>query len=139
LAGQSLGLSSALLDVLNKERAYRGALKHWQSYLKWKEERNPVRAQMEAESGYDRKHAMHLIRLLRMGTEVLSGQGVKVERDDAEELLAIRQGAFTYEQVDRLAKDENDRLEAAAKASPLPKAPDMNKIDAAIRTIYGVD
>ena len=139
IAGRSLGLSEQILEALKAERAYRAAIKHWASYQRHQSTRNEVRAELEKRFGYDCKHAMHLVRLLRMGTEVLSGKGVLVERPDAEELMAIRQGAFTYDQIDAIAKAENERLEAVAKTSTLPKTADIAAIDRAIRKIYGVD
>lgn len=138
LAGEALGLSSTVLEVLRAERAYRAALKHWQSYLRWKAERNPVRAELESRFGFDTKHAMHLIRLLRMGREVLAGEGVKVHRDDAEHLLAIRRGAWSYDAVDETAHQEMLALETAAQTSPLPRTPDIATIDRTICDIYGV-
>lgn len=136
VAGMQLGLSNAVLDVLSAERKYRAALKHWNHYLLWKENRNKDRAELEAKFGYDTKHASHLIRLLRMGTEILSGKGVLVKRPDAEELLEIRRGKYTYEQLDEMAKAENQLLEEAAKTTSLSHGPDLDKIDRAILYIY---
>jgi len=45
---------------------------------------------LEAKFGFDTKHAMHLIRLLRMAREILETGVVHVKRPDAEELSAIR-------------------------------------------------
>ena len=72
------------------------------------------------------KHAMHLVRLLRMGEEILTDGVVNVARPDAEELLTIRGGAWTYEEIVQYAEhtDHNIR-EVLYKTSPLPKAPDL--------------
>lgn len=137
IAGMQLGLSNAVLDALSAERKYRAALKHWNHYQLWKENRNPARAQLEAKFGYDTKHASHLIRLLRMGAEILEGQGVLVRRPDAAELLEIRQGKYTYDALHELADKENARLTTAAKTTELPKTPDIDTIDQAILYIYG--
>ncbi len=53
------------------EQGYRAALRHWNQYQEWLRNRNPARAELEASYGYDTKHAMHLLRLLRMGEEIL--------------------------------------------------------------------
>mgnify|MGYP001607055563 CR=1 FL=1 len=42
------------------------------------------------------KHAMHLVRLMRMCKEILITCEVVVKRPDREELLAIRNGAWSY-------------------------------------------
>lgn len=83
-----------------------------------------------AEFGYDTKHAMHLIRLLRMGTEIMEGKGVIVRRPDAEELLTIRNGEWTLDEVVQAAHEKDAELEEAARASKLPVIPDAAKINA---------
>ena len=76
------------------------------------------------------KHGMHLIRLQRMCAEILEGKGVLVKRPDFEELLAIRHGGWTYDQV----VEESDRLETKVvslyETSTLPATADGPKIDA---------
>jgi hypothetical protein len=72
------------------------------------------------------KHAMHLVRLLRQGEEILKGQGVIVKRPDAKELLEIRNGAWEYDDLVKWAeeKDQYIRTELYNKSS-LPKTPDL--------------
>lgn len=129
-AAQSLGLSGAMLDVLKAERAYRGARKHWQQYQNWKALRNPARAELEARHGHDTKHAAHLVRLMRTGTEVLRDGVLRVMRPDAEELLAIRRGAWTFEQLEEEADREEWRMRDAVDQSPLPRTADLAALDA---------
>ncbi|MFP4350194.1 MAG: DNA polymerase beta superfamily protein [Desulfococcaceae bacterium] len=128
-AAESLGVSKPLLAVLNRERSFRAAQKHWESYQRWKAERNPVRARLEARFGYDTKHAMHLIRLMRTGLELVETGELRVRRPDASELSAIRDGALTYEEVIREARELENRMEAALSSSPLPPVADEQKID----------
>jgi predicted nucleotidyltransferase len=77
---------------------------------------------MELDKKADRsmncKHAMHLVRLLRMGMEILRGEGVQVFRPDREELLEIRNGAWTYEQLVDYAYMMDTKLGEAEKSSP---------------------
>jgi predicted nucleotidyltransferase len=79
--------------------------------------------------GYDTKNAAHLIRLLRMGIEFLTDGELYVERQDASQLLDIKRGKWTLEQV----KEESDKLfkltEEAYVRSTLPKQPDYEKIN----------
>lgn len=74
--------------------------------------RNQDRADTEREFGYDTKHAAHLVRLLRMGVEILTTGQVNVDRRgiDAEELVAIRNGAWTYEQIEEYAREMDAKL-----------------------------
>ena len=124
-----LGFDTNFLEVLEKERLYKQARNRWKQYNDWKEKRNPARAKMEAEFGYDGKHAMHLVRLMRMGEEILSGEGVIVKRPDREELLSIRNGAWEYDQLIEWADEQDKRLREIAKESTIPKAPNRKEID----------
>jgi uncharacterized protein len=90
---------------------------------------------LEAQFGYDTKHAMHLVRLLRMGVEILASGRVLVRRPDAEELIAIRRGSLRFDAL----MAETDRLEGALAraetASTLPDRPDepaLNRLCAAV-------
>jgi uncharacterized protein len=139
VAGESLGLTTSVLELLARERSYRAALKQWQSFVRWKAERNPARAELEARFGYDTKHAMHLIRLLRMGVEALEGRGIVVRRPDAGQLLGIREGLYSYEELSAMAEMEMAELELAARSTSLPKRPDVELIDRTIARLYNVD
>jgi predicted nucleotidyltransferase len=75
------------------------------------------------------KHAMHLVRLMRMCREILTTGEVLVKRPDAEELLSIRNGAWTYEKLIEWADFEDNDLQEVAKSSSLPRSPNMNFLD----------
>lgn len=130
VAGASLGLGKAVLETLKQERRYRGARKRWEQFQRWQRERNPKRAALEAEHGYDTKHGMHLIRLLRMGLEILRDGEVKVRREDAAELLAIRNGEFSYEALIGEAEGLEEGMREALKRTSLPRVPDEEGVDA---------
>ena len=72
---------------------------------------------------------MHLIRLLRMGLEILRDAEVNVRRPDAEELLAIRNGEFSYDELVQMAKDLEAKVIEAEKTTMLPKVPDHKFIN----------
>jgi predicted nucleotidyltransferase len=111
------------------ERAYRSALKHWNHYQNWRRNRNPERAELERRYGYDTKHAMHLLRLLRMGMEILESGEVHVYRPDREWLRAVREGALAYQEVLALASEYEARLAALEKMSSLPEEPDREQAE----------
>ncbi|HNT74623.1 MAG TPA: nucleotidyltransferase domain-containing protein [Anaerolineae bacterium] len=114
------------------EKAYRAALKHWNHYAAWRRDRNPARAALEARYGYDTKHAMHLLRLLRMGMEILATGEVHVYRPDREWLLAVRNGLLTYEELLALAAEYEARLSPLATTTHLPEAPDAAQVAALV-------
>ncbi|HVH97701.1 MAG TPA: nucleotidyltransferase domain-containing protein [Enhygromyxa sp.] len=129
IAGASLGIGAAVLRTLKQERRYRGARKRWEQFQRWQRDRNPKRAALEAEHGYDTKHGMHLIRLLRMGLEILRDGEVRVRRGDADELLAIRNGALGYDELLAQANALELGMREALKTTRLPRAPDEEAID----------
>ncbi|MBV9468173.1 MAG: nucleotidyltransferase domain-containing protein [Abitibacteriaceae bacterium] len=118
------------------QTAYEMALKGWRQYWEWKNNRNEKRAVLEAEHGFDTKHAMHLIRLLRMGVEIMRGEGVQVKRQDRNELLAIRNGVMTYEELVALAEEYERQLENLYETSDLPHGSDVDKINRLMVDIY---
>jgi len=126
---KATGASDAWMELMQKEQAYNNAKRHFDSYTQWKHSRNKKRAELEEKYGYDTKHASHLVRLMRMGKEILSTGKVQVFRPDHEELLAIRNGAWTYEQIEEYADSMELEIKAIAENSPLPEKPDRNFLD----------
>jgi uncharacterized protein len=129
VAGSTLGLGDDVLHTLARERRYRGAHKRWSQYRKWERERNPKRAALEAAHGYDTKHGMHLIRLLRMGLEILRDGEVRVRRPDAAELIAIRAGELGYDELLEQARALEQGMRAALGTTSLPREVDEGAID----------
>lgn len=111
------------------KRDYEAAHKHWTHYQRWKRERNPARADLEARHGYDTKHAMHLCRLLLMGEEILGTGKVIVKRPDAEFLRSVRAGSFRYEELLAWARDKETNLQTLRATSPLPELPDKERVE----------
>lgn len=128
-AARTLGYDENFLALLDRERKYTAAQREWEQLQNWKATRNPKRAELEAKHGYDVKHAMHLVRLLRMCREILTTGEVIVQRPDRDELLAIRNGAWSYDELVGWAEDEDRALDALYVSSTLPKVPDRGALD----------
>lgn len=81
--------------------------------------------------GYDTKNAAHLLRLLTMGEEILATGEVNVWRGDidAQELLDVRNGKWTIEQVAEEAERRFGRYQEAKETSPLPEEADADKVN----------
>jgi uncharacterized protein len=135
VATASLGVPSEVVSTLNAEKRYRAALKHWDSYQTWKSQRNPARAELERAHGYDTKHAMHLIRLMRMGFEMLQTGELHVRRDDAEQLSAIRDGALSFDELLVMAADLRQSMQNATATTELPHDVDYDRVDALLATM----
>jgi len=112
-----VGATTEIMEVVKR---YRGERHRYYSggYMGQK------RRELVRRFGYDAKNAAHLIRLLRMGIEFLTERTLHVERVDAAELLDIKRGDWTLEEV----KSEAERLfklaEEAYVRSSLPPEPD---------------
>ncbi len=105
---------------------YKKAKENHRGYWEWKDNRNQKRSELEEEFGYDTKHAMHLVRLLRMGEEILSGEGVIVKRPDADELLSIRAGSWGYEKLVKYAEMKDNYIRGELyKNTDLRKKPNI--------------
>lgn len=128
-AARYLGLNDNLVEAFKKERQYKTALRDWKNYKEWETERNEVRAKLEAQFHYDTKHGMHLVRLYRQCLELLETGKLNVRRPDAKELLEIRNGAWTYDQLIEWSHKQDKLIDAAYITSTLPKEPNRNKIN----------
>ena len=128
-AGRLLGFDDNLLALLDKERTYRNKMSEWTQYQTWVKNRNPKRAEIEKKIGYDSKNALHLVRLQKMCREILATGQVLVKRPDREELIAIRNGAWKYEDLIAWAQKQDEELSELYKTSPLPDAPDRVFLD----------
>jgi predicted nucleotidyltransferase len=129
VATHALHLPAHVVTALNAEKKYRAAMKHWESYQLWKSQRNRDRAELERAHGYDTKHAMHLIRLMRMGLEVLERGELRVRRDDAAELAAIRDGSLSFGELQAAAARLQADMERAAATTTIPDDVDRAHVD----------
>jgi hypothetical protein len=118
-----------VMSLYVRERQYQTAHAHWKQYQNWLKTRNPARAELEAKFGYDTKHAMHLLRLMRMCKEILESGTVIVKRPDREELLDVRNGRRSYKSLIEETERLENKCEELYKTSVLPKHPDRQKLD----------
>lgn len=126
--GDRTKLENPILFLKWNKEEYRTAKERHTLYWNWKRNRNAARSALEEQHGFDTKHAMHLVRLLRMGEEALRGEGVIVKRPDAEELLSIRHGSWTYEQIVAYAEEKDKFIrEELYKKTDLRKKPDLKR------------
>jgi hypothetical protein len=119
-------VSTPLAVVKFNKAEYKLALEKHSQYWSWKNNRNEARGELEEQFGYDTKHAMHLVRLLRMGVEALRDGEIIVKRPDADELLAIRAGSWTYDEIVKYATEMDEEVRNVwYNKSELRKKPDI--------------
>lgn len=89
--------------------------KNYKEYWEWMALRNENRYTTNREHGknYDSKNMMHTIRLLKVVKELLAIGKFNLKRtEDREELLAIKNGRFNYEEIIEMAEKLKIEIES---------------------------
>lgn len=90
-----------------------------------------MRKGFERSGTFKVKHAMHLLRLLHSGTHAMRERDIRVDvAEHREELLAVRRGERTFEEVAARALELNAEFEKAFQATELPDRPDFERVNA---------
>lgn len=128
-AAKYLGYNDNFIYILQKEKEYESKKREHEQYNIWKNNRNPARAILEEKYKIDTKHAAHLVRLYRICEEVLSIGKYLVKRPDREELIFIRNGGWSYEEIIDWADKQEKKVDELYKKSTLPNSPNRIELD----------
>jgi predicted nucleotidyltransferase len=111
---------------LKRMRGLRGLGKHGQ------------RPEIMETFGYDTKAAMHTLRLLFEGIELMKDHHVTLPRTGKERdrLLEVRRGEWSEEQVIREATRLMKVLEESSAASSLPETIDLGRVSKLVADLY---
>lgn len=83
------------------------------------------------------KHAMHLIRLLIMGTEMLQTHEINTYREKEHDLLMdIRKGKYSYEELFKLVELYEFNFREASVNTTLPNEPDEGQVKELLISLY---
>ena len=115
-------------DEIRREKEYRLVKKKWDDYMSWFKNRNPKRRELEEMYQYDTKAAYHLFRLMTEGKELLLTGNITFPLPNAEEIRAIKNGLYTYEEVLEKAELLDSEFEIWYNESILPNKPNRNKL-----------
>ncbi|WP_292008829.1 nucleotidyltransferase domain-containing protein [Chryseobacterium sp.] len=109
--------------------AYSTYCKDYREYWKWVSERNEDRYNVNQKHGqnYDSKNMMHTIRLLQSCEQIFKTGSLHIRVDNREELLDIKAGNRSYEEVMEKAENLIQSIEHYHSASNLPELPDLEK------------
>lgn len=89
-----------------------------------------MRSRFEKSGQYKVKHAMHLVRLLLSGIRALQTGEILVEvQDHRQELLNIRAGNLSFEEVRQRALELDREFQSAFETTQLPEQPDFKLVD----------
>jgi len=108
--------------VVNHD-AFAQYCKAYREYFEWEANRNQKRFQsnLENNAGYDAKNMMHTLRLLEVAKEILVQGVLNVRRTNRAELLEIKNGVYSYDELAMKAKVLQDEILACRESSPLRK------------------
>lgn len=119
--------------------AYDAAMRDHQHYWIWRRARNEARwrSQEQGALDYDAKNMMHTFRLLFSCGHMLAEAAplVRIEGERLEFLMAVRGGAFPYEELAARADALAAQLECALETCTLADAPDTAVSDALLRDV----
>ncbi|MDY0931544.1 nucleotidyltransferase domain-containing protein [Chryseobacterium sp. CFBP8996] len=120
---QSLAFMFCNLD------AYSTYCKDYRDYWKWVSERNEDRYNVNQNHGqnYDSKNMMHTIRLLQSCEQIFKTDSLQIRVENREELLDIKVGNWSYENVMNKAEVLIKSIEHHHSKSNLPDTPDLEK------------
>jgi predicted nucleotidyltransferase len=116
------------LYMMQQERSYIKAKEEWDHYMMWEKNRNPKRKPLEEQWGYDTKHASHLVRLLTECEEILRTGEIQFPLWNAEELLAIKNGKYTYDEIVIMAENFDQKFNQMYEESTLPFGADRKAL-----------
>lgn len=109
--------------------AYSTYCKDYREYWKWVSERNEDRYHVNQSHGhnYDSKNIMHTIRLLQSCEQIFKTNSLNIRVENRDELLDIKAGNWSYEQVMKKADSLIRSIEHYHSVSRLPEMPDLGK------------
>ncbi|WP_373742192.1 DNA polymerase beta superfamily protein [Neisseria sp.] len=120
---------------------YSSYCREYASYQTWQAERNETRYRNTAAhgQGYDAKNMMHTFRLLETARDIAQYGEIRVRRDNRDELLAIKNGAFGYDALLARAEALMAEIEALFDQNPcgLPEQPDRMQAETALVSVRG--
>jgi hypothetical protein len=134
----------AVLDVNNDGKLDVTAGPNWYEGPEFKPHRlrevkflNKEFMDSNGEHGYDVKAAMHVIRLLNEGIELIRSGTITLPRPEKELLITIRTGQYgSLDRVLTLANDLFKELEQAQAESRLPETVDRERISKLLTEVY---
>lgn len=94
------------------------------------------RPDLTATHGYDTKAAMHSVRLVGEGIELMETGGITFPRPNVEYLRAVRRGEFSLDKVCSVVSSLLTELDEAEHESKLPAKPDFNAVDDILVDVY---
>lgn len=94
------------------------------------------RPELEQEFGYDTKAAMHAMRLMGEGIELMKTGRITFPRPDKDWLIAIRKGAWSLDHISSAVNGMIADLKVERDKSSLPDEPDRQRLSKLVTESY---
>jgi hypothetical protein len=104
-------------------------VKKARAQLKERIDKATNRTELILKNGYDSKFSSHLIRLLHEGIELLETGGLQFPLKNADEIISIKTGCWTLEDILKYSDELEIKCEEAYKSSSLVSSPRFNEIE----------
>lgn len=145
-ASDSSYLWDGMCECLRRAIVAKSAAKHYVGFVDGQMRRllgtgtgrHGQRAELTTEFGYDTKAAMHAVRLLDEGIELMRTGRVTFPRPNVGELIRIRQGAYSLDAVCSYVSRLREELIQAESSSKLQPRPDRLTVSAVVAGTYFV-
>lgn len=121
-------LKPEFAEEIRRELEYRKSKQDWDNYVSWRDNRNPARKELEEKYNYDTKAASHLFRLMTEGKELLLTGNITFPLVNANEILAIKNGKYEYEEIISMAEIMDNDFNNWYEQSILPHSADRESL-----------
>lgn len=121
-----------IVYMVYNESGFKDHCRKFKEYKDWEKNRNPKRYESNLDKNYDSKNMMHCMRLIHMGYEIATGQGIILDRNvagDRELLMNIRNHKYEYDELIAIADADKVKLAKAIEESTIKEKVDIDTVE----------
>ena len=121
-----------LCHMVYNESGFKDHCKKYKEYKEWEQNRNPKRYESNLDKNYDSKNMCHTVRLLHMGYEIATGNGIILDREkagDKEFLMNIRNHRYEYDELMEIVEEDKKKLDKAIAESTIKEKINVDLIN----------
>ena len=121
-----------IVYMVYNESGYKDHCRKYKEYKDWEKNRNPKRYESNLDKNYDSKNLCHTMRLVHMGYEIATGQGIILDREkagDKEFLMNIRNHKYEYDELMEIVEKDKVKLDEAIANSTIKEKVDVDFVN----------
>lgn len=121
-----------IVHMVYNESGFKDHCKKYKEYKDWEKNRNPKRYESNLDKNYDSKNLCHTMRLVHMGYEIATGQGIILDREkagDKEFLMNIRNHKYEYDELMEIVENDKAKLDEAIANSTIKEKIDTDLVN----------